>query len=95
MYNRTQRENVETGTNAKKMNVVYGLVVRVDIASDDHKRDIDADLFSWWVISWMTRSPGPFILSCLGNFLVNFAWVLEIYFELESLIITFESLEFV
>ena len=47
MYNRTQRENVETGTNAKKTNVVYGSVVRVDIASDDHKRDIDAGLFFW------------------------------------------------
>lgn len=47
MYNRTQRENVETGTNAKKMNAVYGSVVRVDIANDDRKRDIDAGLFSW------------------------------------------------
>lgn len=47
MCNRTQRENVETGTNAKKTNVVYGLVVRVDIASDGHKKDIDAGLFFW------------------------------------------------
>lgn len=47
MYNRTQRENVETGTNVKKMNAVYGSVVRVDIASDDRKRDTDAGLFSW------------------------------------------------
>lgn len=47
MYNRTQRENVETGTNAKKMNVVYGSVVPVDIASDDRKEDIDAGLCSW------------------------------------------------
>lgn len=47
MYNRTQRENVETGTNAKKMNVVYGSAVRVDIASDDRKEDIDAGLCSW------------------------------------------------
>ena len=47
MNNLIQRENVETGTNAKKMNVVYGSVVRVDIASDDRKKEIDAGLFSW------------------------------------------------
>jgi len=58
MYNRTQRENVETGTNAKKMNVVYGSVVRVDIASDDHKRDIDAGLFSCLVLEIVLVTKG-------------------------------------
>lgn len=52
------------------MNVVYGLVVWVDIVSDDCKEDIDVGLCFWWVVRWVFCFLGFLIFFCLGEYFV-------------------------